>query len=245
MSENPLTPLSEEPAEALSNEQSDAPDMSDAEVLTPSTSQAEQEIAAQEFYRRFQKLDRIEHWVFITSFLTLGLTGLVQRYAESPISQWIINALGGIEMTRQIHHIAAILMMLSVIYHIGAIGYKIYVRRVRLTMLPAPYDFLAAWDTLKYFIGTRKHPAQQGRFTFEEKVEYWAVVWGTFVMGSDRFHDVESDYDHQAGGWTVYPGSQIRSQYGSGACSAFDIHLALLPYLCKNFEQKYVQWQIE
>ncbi len=136
---------------------------------------------------RFRISDRIEHWVFITSFLTLGLTGLVQRYPTNSISEFTVSLLGGIESTRQIHHIAAIVMMFSVIYHIGAIGYKLYVRRVRMSMLPSGYDFISAWDTIKYFLGLKKHPAQQGRYTFEEKVEYWAVVWGTIVMGVTGF----------------------------------------------------------
>lgn len=156
-------------------------------VSTPPATEAETTAEQDLEFLRFRIADRIEHWVFITSFLILGLTGLVQRYATVPFSQFLIRALGGIETTRQIHHIAAVVMMLSVIYHIGAIIYKMYVRRVRPTMLPGSYDFIAAWETVKYFIGKRRHPAQQGRYTFEEKVEYWAVVWGTFIMGLTGF----------------------------------------------------------
>ncbi len=192
MPETIISPIPEEKEpgnEAADQEKTETAEPSEAisETALPSEPLNEQEIATQQLFRRFSILDRIEHWVFITSFLTLGLTGLVQRYSESPISQAIIRGLGGIEMTRSIHHVAAILMMLSVIYHIGAVVYKIYVRRVRMSMLPTPYDFSAAWDTVKYFLGIRKHPAQQGRFTFEEKVEYWAVVWGTIVMGLTGF----------------------------------------------------------
>jgi len=56
-----------------------------------------------------------------------------------------------------------------------------------MTMLPGSYDFIAAWDTIKYFFGFKHNPAQQGRYTFEEKIEYWAVVWGTIVMGLTGF----------------------------------------------------------
>jgi hypothetical protein len=38
-----------------------------------------------------------------------------------------------------------------------------------------------------YYIGRRKDSPQQGRFTFEEKIEYWAVVWGTIVMAITGF----------------------------------------------------------
>jgi hypothetical protein len=37
---------------------------------------------------------------------TLGITGLVQKYSASPLSQAIVTGLGGIENTRLIHHVA-------------------------------------------------------------------------------------------------------------------------------------------
>jgi formate dehydrogenase gamma subunit len=163
----------------------DSPEMPDSPA--PAAPAEVQAVQSKRRYLRFSVFDRIEHWVFITSFLTLGLTGLVQRYATSPLSQAIVNAFGGIENTRLIHHIAAVVMMFSVIYHIGAVGYKVYVNRVRLSMLPGTYDLSAFLQSITYFIGRKKNPPQQGRFTFEEKIEYWAVVWGTIVMGVTGF----------------------------------------------------------
>ena len=133
-------------------------------------------------YTRFTIFHRIEHWIFISSFITLGLTGLVQKFADSPISLFVVRTLGGIENTRLIHHVAATLMMVVVIYHLGAVAYRLYVQRVRPTMLPSLFDFRAFGQYLMYFFGKRKTVPQQGRFTFQEKVEYWAVVWGTVIM---------------------------------------------------------------
>jgi cytochrome b subunit of formate dehydrogenase len=77
--------------------------------------------------------------------------------------------------------------MLIVIYHIGAIGYRIYVNRARLTMLPVINDIVNVYHSVLYYIGVRKEAPQQGRYTFEEKVEYWAVVWGTIIMALTGF----------------------------------------------------------
>ncbi len=66
-------------------------------------------------------------------------------------------------------------------------GYRLFVLRVRLTMLPGKQDLINAIDLLKYNLGRSKKRAQQGRYTFEEKLEYWAVVWGTVVMGITGF----------------------------------------------------------
>ena len=139
------------------------------------------------WYVRFTLSERVEHWIFIISFIILGITGMVQRYSEAQISQWIVSLVGGIENLRWLHHAAAITTMLIVIYHIGALGYRIYVNRARLTMLPVLNDITSVYHAFLYYIGRRKDPPQQGRYTFEEKVEYWAVVWGTLIMAVTGF----------------------------------------------------------
>lgn len=139
------------------------------------------------FYQRFTISQRVEHWIFISAFIILGITGLVQRYSDFQISSWVVGTVGGIENLRLIHHLAAIITMLIVIYHIGALGYRIYVQRARLTMLPVLNDVVNVYHSALYYVGIRKDPPQQGRYTFEEKVEYWAVVWGTFIMAVTGF----------------------------------------------------------
>jgi cytochrome b subunit of formate dehydrogenase len=78
-------------------------------------------------------------------------------------------------------------MMFEAIFHVGAVGYKIFVRRTRITMLPGLNDIRTAWQALLYNLGLSKTKPQQGRYTFEEKLEYWAVIWGTVVMGITGF----------------------------------------------------------
>jgi mono/diheme cytochrome c family protein len=62
-----------------------------------------------------------------------------------------------------------------------------YVRRTRLTMLPTLQDAKDGWQALLYNIGRSKTPPQMGRYTFEEKMEYWAFVWGAIIMGVTGF----------------------------------------------------------
>jgi formate dehydrogenase gamma subunit len=149
------------------------------EVQTPEGSKRE--------YQRFGLFHKIEHWIFMTSFSILGLTGLVQRYAESSIAELMINWMGGIETVRIIHRISATVMMIMVIYHVGAVGYRTIVLRKRMTMLPNMGDVRNAIHALAYNLGLRKDHPQQGRYAFDEKAEYWAVVWGTVVMAFTGF----------------------------------------------------------
>jgi len=138
-------------------------------------------------YLRFAIPQRIEHWVFVFSMATMAITGLAQKFATNSISQSIISLLGGVESTRNIHHIAAIVMMILTIIHIGVVGYKVYVLRLPMSMLPGLGDVRAAWQWLLYNLGFSKLPPQEGRYTFAEKAEYWAVVWGTVIMAFTGF----------------------------------------------------------
>jgi formate dehydrogenase subunit gamma len=138
-------------------------------------------------YVRFALAQRVEHIFMLLSFATLGFTGLPQKYASHPAAVAFINFLGGIENLRAIHHLAATVMMLGTIYHILIVGYKIFVERRRMTMLPVFQDAKDALVAFLYNLGFGKSRPQMGRYTFEEKAEYWAFVWGTVVMGFSGF----------------------------------------------------------
>jgi len=134
------------------------------------------------FYQRFPVARRIEHLAMLLSFTTLGLTGLPQKFPAAALSVAVVNLIGGIEGLRAIHHFAAIVLMLGTIWHLMVFGYLSYVRRTRLSMLPSLQDVKDGWQALMYNIGLAKSFPQMGRYTFEEKMEYWAFVWGTAVM---------------------------------------------------------------
>lgn len=136
----------------------------------------------QQYYRRFSASDRMEHAVLLLSFTMLALTGLPQRYAEYQISKEWIDLLGGIESVRLLHRFFATMLMAGAIYHGGTVTYKIYVRGVRLTMLPSWLDVRNARDFLMYNLGFRKEHPRMPRYNFGEKAEYLALVWGTIVM---------------------------------------------------------------
>jgi cytochrome b subunit of formate dehydrogenase/mono/diheme cytochrome c family protein len=138
---------------------------------------------AQTAIRRFSVFERIEHFVLILSFTTLGLTGLPQKYVLSPISQAVIGFLGGIETTRIIHHTAAAIFLIEAIYHLFAVGYKIYVRRKAATMLPGIKDATDAYQWFGYNLGFINKLPKMPRYNFMEKAEYWAMLWGLLIMG--------------------------------------------------------------
>lgn len=142
---------------------------------------------SQRSYVRFSLAQRIEHLVMLLSFSTLALTGLPQKYPQAELSLFLVRLFGTVETLRLIHHSAATVMMFGAAYHILVVGYKMYVERRRMSMLPGIQDIRDAIQALFYNLGLKKSRPQMGRYTFEEKAEYWAFVWGAVIMGLTGF----------------------------------------------------------
>ncbi|OGO16808.1 MAG: hypothetical protein A2Z14_07070 [Chloroflexi bacterium RBG_16_48_8] len=141
----------------------------------------------EKLFLRFDIFQRVEHLVFLLSFGTLGLTGLIQKFAASPIAESILRILGGIETTRIIHRSASFAMMLVTAFHIISVIYRVFVKRVTFDMIPSLEDFKHLYQDILFDFGQRKKKAAYGRYSYAEKVEYFAVVWGTLIMGVTGF----------------------------------------------------------
>jgi len=57
-------------------------------------------------------------------------------------------------------------------------------RKALLAMLPKVRDAREAVHTMGYNLGYRRELPSYSKFNYAEKVEYWALVWGTVVMGA-------------------------------------------------------------
>ncbi len=144
-------------------------------------------MSGQKFYTRFNLAQRIEHLLLFLSFTLLGITGLIQKYIGAGVSLWLIQALGGITAVRVIHRVAAVVFLLETIYHLVLLGYKVYVEKAELTMLPGIQDAKDGIQSVGYNLGISKTRPKMGRYTFDEKLEYWAMIWGGIVMALTGF----------------------------------------------------------
>jgi cytochrome b subunit of formate dehydrogenase len=144
-------------------------------------------MSEQKQYLRFSVAQRIEHWVQMLSFTGLALTGIPQKFVGSSWAETMIQVMGGIELVRTIHHISATLLALACIYHVVVVAYKVFVLRVRWTMFPRLDDLFDALDVVRYNLGLTRERIKLDRFSFEEKAEYWAFVWGAVLMGFTGF----------------------------------------------------------
>ncbi|MCL4561861.1 MAG: cytochrome b/b6 domain-containing protein [Chloroflexi bacterium] len=139
-------------------------------------------MSEQNKYLRFALGQRIEHILLILSFTTLVVTGIPQKYVGSGWAESMIALMGGIELVRIIHRIAATLFVLETVYHVILLGYKIFVLRAGWSMIPSVKDLRDGVQAFLYNLGFAKRRPRMGRYTFDEKMEYWALIWGLIVM---------------------------------------------------------------
>ncbi len=144
-------------------------------------------MSEQKQYLRFSVAQRIEHWAQMLSFTGLALTGIPQKFVGNSWAETWIQLMGGVEIVRTIHHVSAVVMALACIYHVVVVAYKVFVLRVRWSMFPRLDDVFDALDVVRYNLGLTKEKIKLDRFSFEEKAEYWAFVWGAILMGFTGF----------------------------------------------------------
>ncbi len=132
--------------------------------------------------QRFSVFQRIEHVAMMVMFTALCLTGFPQRFFTASTSQAIVDALGGIGMTRLIHRVAGVLFTAQAVWHLGSAIVAIFRRKSTLSMVPSRRDFTDAVTTLRYYLGLTREHARFGRFDYRQKFEYWGLVFGTLLM---------------------------------------------------------------
>jgi formate dehydrogenase gamma subunit len=135
-----------------------------------------------ERFRRWTASQRTEHWLMMITFTGLAITGLPQKWATAGWAESMIGAMGGIETVRVLHRIFATGLMAVSIVHIISTAYRMYVLGRYPSMLPRFRDVIDMFQKFAYNLGMRDKPPKMPRFNYEEKFEYWALVWGTLVM---------------------------------------------------------------
>ncbi|MDO8567639.1 MAG: cytochrome b/b6 domain-containing protein [Dehalococcoidales bacterium] len=138
--------------------------------------------AATEYFVRFTLNQRVEHIVLMITFTVLSVTGLAQRFYPAGWAEWVILNLGGIGYTRLFHRIFALAFTLSVAYHFSYVGYALFVRHGRASMVPTLKDFRDVVGAVRYGLGFSARPPQFGRYDYRQKFEYWGMMFGSMII---------------------------------------------------------------
>lgn len=175
---------------------------SEGDVITPAEAEIPSKSASAKIftYLRFTVIERIQHWTLAASFITLALTGFALKYTwQIPF----LEAQSGALLRGFLHRAAAIVFIVLAIYHVG---YMTLTRRGRLNFRalvphvhavhgficrlaacfrlgpPSIRDWKDLIQTVKYNLGLTPTRPAMGRFTYAEKMEYFALIWGSVVM---------------------------------------------------------------
>jgi cytochrome b subunit of formate dehydrogenase len=129
---------------------------------------------------RMTASQRYQHMFLFTSFIVLVLTGFALKFPES----WFSALLGlSSEHVRSVtHRVAAIILVGAGLYHTAYLILTKDGRRLFRDFLPTPKDATDVLGTMLYYLGLKSYKPEFKRFNYAEKAEYWALVWGMFVM---------------------------------------------------------------
>ena len=144
----------------------------------------EMEHARPNQYLRMSLNERIQHAILAISFITLVITGFMLKFPDAwwvaPIrrwSEWVFSIRG------LVHRIAGVVMIAISIYHLYYVIAVPRGRKLIRDLIPKVPDAREFWGMFKYYSRISRQKPQFGRFSYIEKAEYWALIWGVIVMG--------------------------------------------------------------
>ncbi|MBW2732958.1 MAG: cytochrome c3 family protein [Deltaproteobacteria bacterium] len=131
---------------------------------------------------RMTKLERVLHAMLAISFLSLCYTGFALIYPD----QWWVAPMNWISNTESFrslaHRIAGVILILVAVHHVYFI-FLTKIGRLRFKhFLPKPSDVVHVFQNVMWMLGRRKERPAFSFFSYMEKAEYWALVWGTVLM---------------------------------------------------------------
>ena len=157
-----------------------------------------------EFFTRFVPFERFLHFLVVTSFLLLVITGMPLKFYYTDWAKLLFSFIGGAATARALHHFGAMVTFLYFGLHVASLIGKSWKGRKSLrdpadgrwhfkrffTVLFGPDSMLPTWKDWtdfvahnKWFFGKGPKP-EFDRWTYWEKFDYFAVFWGVAIIGS-------------------------------------------------------------
>lgn len=130
---------------------------------------------------RMNGLARLQHGLLASSFIYLVLSGFALKYPDS----WVGAVFGANEAWRRFGHRAAAVVMIALsFFHLFFAAFTRDGRKFVKDMWPEKKDLFDVFVNIRHFMDSKNPRPQLKRFGYAEKAEYWALVWGTIIMGA-------------------------------------------------------------
>ena len=157
-----------------------------------------------EWFTRFVPFERFLHFLVVSSFLLLVITGMPLKFYYTSWAKVLFGIMGGPETARILHRFGALITFLYFALHLTSLAGKMWKGRSNLrnpetgkvqikrlwSVLFGPDSMVPTWqdakdliDHNKWFFGKGPKPAFD-RWTYWEKFDYFAVFWGVAIIGA-------------------------------------------------------------
>jgi cytochrome b subunit of formate dehydrogenase len=124
---------------------------------------------------------RAQHLILLSSFFVLVITGFALKYPDSFFATILFL---GERVRGIVHRTAGVVLVTVGVYHLIYVILRREGRTLVRDLTPGVQDAFDVWQTMRYYLGLDSARPQFARFTYAEKAEYWALVWGLIVMAS-------------------------------------------------------------
>jgi len=137
-------------------------------------------------YLRMSWNERVQHFIMLTSFIVLVITGFALKY---PDAWWVVflRSIFGdwaFQVRSITHRIFGIIMIGISFYHLFYLSFTKKGRQMLFDFLPTYQDLKDATINVKFLLGISREKPRFARFSYMEKAEYWALIWGVVVMSA-------------------------------------------------------------
>jgi len=130
---------------------------------------------------RMRRDELWQHTLLMVSFTVLAITGFAFQFSGAWWARLLFGWEGGFVLRHTIHRAAAVVFMGTAVWHLVYL-FRRRGRRFLRDIFPSIRDFRHFGQMIAHNLGRRPEGPHPGRFSYIEKAEYWALVWGTVVM---------------------------------------------------------------
>lgn len=131
--------------------------------------------------RRMKTNEVWQHTLLMVSFIALVISGFALRFSESWITSMFFSWERGSEMRGLVHRLAAVVLIMTSIWHFVYMFSK-RGKTFIIDMFPKFSDLKEFVQRILFNLGLAKETPPFKRFSYIEKAEYWALIWGNIVM---------------------------------------------------------------
>jgi formate dehydrogenase gamma subunit len=133
------------------------------------------------YFMRFNRVERALHLTIMITFTLLVYTGFCRSFPDAAFA-YPMTKLVPYAIRDWIHRVAGAIITLNMILQFLLFAFTKRGREQLKALFPKVKDLKDAVGLILYNTGLSSEHPHFGRFSFMEKFEYWALIWGTNLM---------------------------------------------------------------